>query len=101
MSNVGLGHPFPYIENYNHLDILHEARDINYGPRLKSLFWKRNDKKKWYNPVKLREIRRDVNTATPDDIISNCVAQNARYYQHKKDRPESTHSLNVADDVLY
>ena len=27
-----------YIESYNHLDILHEARDINYGPRLKSLF---------------------------------------------------------------
>ena len=27
-----------YIENYNHLDILHETRDINYGPRLKSLF---------------------------------------------------------------
>jgi hypothetical protein len=49
-------------------------------------------------PVKLREIRRDVNTATPDDIISNRFAQNARYYQHKKDRPESTHSLNVADD---
>ena len=48
-----------------------------------------------------REIRRDVNTATPDDIISNHVAQNARYYQHKKDRPESTHGrLNVADDVL-
>jgi hypothetical protein len=37
-----------------------------------------------------REIRRDVNTATPADIISNRVAQNARYYQHKKDRPEST-----------
>jgi hypothetical protein len=37
-----------------------------------------------------REIRRDVNMATPDDIISNRVAQNARYYQHKKDRPEST-----------
>jgi hypothetical protein len=36
MSNVGP--PFPYIESYNHLDILHEARDINYGPRLKSLF---------------------------------------------------------------
>jgi hypothetical protein len=33
------------------------------------------------------------------DIISNSVAQNARYYQHKKDRPESTHRLNVADDV--
>ena len=32
----------------------------------------------------------DINTATPDDIISNRVAQNARYYQHKKDRPEST-----------
>jgi hypothetical protein len=48
----------------------------------------------------IKEIRRDVNTATPDDIISNRVAQNARYYQHKKDRPESTHSLNVADDVL-
>jgi hypothetical protein len=45
-----------------------------------------------------REIRRDVNTATPDDIISNRVAKNARYYQHKKDRPESTHWLNVADD---
>jgi hypothetical protein len=27
-----------------------------------------------------REIRRDVNTATPDDIISNRVAKNARYY---------------------
>ena len=27
-----------YIESYNHLDILHGARDINYGPRLKSLF---------------------------------------------------------------
>jgi hypothetical protein len=27
-----------YIESYNHLDILHEARDVNYGPRLKSLF---------------------------------------------------------------
>jgi len=27
-----------YIESYNHLDILCEARDINYGPRLKSLF---------------------------------------------------------------
>ena len=46
-----------------------------------------------------REIRRDINTATPDDIISNRVAQNARYYQHKKDGPESTHRLNVADDV--
>jgi hypothetical protein len=34
-----------------------------------------------------REIRRDVNTATSDDIISNRVAQNARYYQHKKDQP--------------
>ena len=48
----------------------------------------------------LREIRRDVNTATPDDMISNRVDQNARYYQHQKDRPESTHRLNVADDVL-
>jgi hypothetical protein len=38
MSNVGMGPPFPYIESYNHLDILHEARDINYGARLKSLF---------------------------------------------------------------
>ena len=47
-----------------------------------------------------REIRRDVKTAAPDDIISIRVAQNARYYQHKKDRPESTHRLNVADDVL-
>ena len=37
-SNVGVGPPFPYIESYNHLDILHEAQDINYGPRLKSLF---------------------------------------------------------------
>ena len=27
-----------YIESYNHLDILHETRDINYGPRLKGLF---------------------------------------------------------------
>jgi hypothetical protein len=36
----------------------------------------------------------------PDDIISNRVAQNARYNQHKKDRPESTHRLNVADDIL-
>ena len=27
-----------YIDSYNHLDILHEARDINYSPRLKSLF---------------------------------------------------------------
>ena len=25
---------FVYIESYSHLDILHEARDINYGPRL-------------------------------------------------------------------
>jgi hypothetical protein len=37
-----------------------------------------------------REIRRDVNTAIPADIILSRVAQNARYYQHKKDRPEST-----------
>ena len=43
--------------------------------------------------------RGDVNTATPDDIISNCVAQNARYYQRMKDWPESTHRLNVVDDV--
>ena len=48
----------------------------------------------------LREIRRDVNTATPDDIKSNRVAQNARYYQHKKDRPEITHRLNVVDAWL-
>ena len=41
MNNVGMGPPFLYIENYNHLDILHEARDINYGPRLKSLFLKK------------------------------------------------------------
>ena len=27
-----------YIESYYHLDILHEAQDINYGLRLKSLF---------------------------------------------------------------
>jgi hypothetical protein len=47
-----------------------------------------------------REIRRDVNTATPDDIISNRVAQNARYYQRMKDWPESTHRLYVVDDVL-
>ena len=45
-------------------------------------------------------MRRDVNTATPDDIISNRVAQNARYYQRLKDWHESTHQLNVVDDVL-
>ena len=45
------------------------------------------------------EIRRDINTATPDDIISNRVAQNARYYQRMEDWPESTHRLNVVDDV--
>jgi hypothetical protein len=33
------GPPFPYIESYNHLDILHEARDINYGPRLKKFIF--------------------------------------------------------------
>jgi len=48
-----------------------------------------------------REIRRDVKTATPDNIISIRVAQNARYYQHKKVRPECTHRLNVADDWLF
>ena len=53
-----------------------------------------------FNTVRLQGRSGDVSTATPDDIISNRVAQNARYYQHKKDRPESTHRLNVADDVL-
>ena len=53
-----------------------------------------------FNTVRLQGRSGDASTATPDDIISNRVAQNARYNQHKKDRPESTHSLNVADDVL-
>jgi hypothetical protein len=50
--------------------------------------------------VRLQGRSGDVSTATPDDIISNRVAQNARYYQHKKDRPESTHlgtSIMVRD----
>ena len=38
LSNVAVGPPFPYIESYDQLDILHEARDINYGSRLKGLF---------------------------------------------------------------
>jgi hypothetical protein len=29
-----LGSPQSFLFSYSHLDILHEARDINYGPRL-------------------------------------------------------------------
>jgi hypothetical protein len=54
-----------------------------------------------FNTIRLQGRPGDVSTATPDDIISNRVAQNARYYQHKKDRPENTHRLNVADDWLF
>jgi len=47
------------------------------------------------------EIRRDINTATPDDIISARVAQNAVYNHTKKSRQDNiTHRVNVADDVL-
>ena len=47
-----------------------------------------------------RAIRRDVNSAFPDDIVDLKVVQNAVYNFKSNNRPENERRQNVADDVL-
>ena len=45
-------------------------------------------------------IIREVNQATPDHGIGERTVRNAKQYEKRKNRLESTNRVNVADDVL-
>ena len=47
-----------------------------------------------------REVRRDVNLETLDDIIDHRITQNAKYNNDKKSRPANIPRQIIVDDIL-